>query len=185
MAKLEKHGAGYDLSSRPIIHMIGMFFLTAILLYGLYVENMRVSELFLYCGLLYIFYEPIKKFAEENHRIQRGVAAADLSIADDPAFSKTPFIQAKSLKVGVELQPLIFSKKLNVTGVEIDGTQIDLIQSDTGTWNAGTARRRKRSVCLPTSQTRDISALTSRPTIRCQRFPCRLSTWKSTKPCQI
>src|ERR1700719_2831834 len=64
-----------------------------------------------------------------------GVAAADLSIADDPAFSKAPFIQAKSLKVGVELQPLIFSKKLNVTGVEIDGPQIDLIQSDKGTWN--------------------------------------------------
>ncbi len=64
-----------------------------------------------------------------------GVAAADLSIADDPAFSKTPFIQAKSLKVGVELQPLIFSKKLNVTGVEIESPEIDLIQSDTGTWN--------------------------------------------------
>ncbi len=64
-----------------------------------------------------------------------GVAAADLSVADDPAFSKNPFIQAKSLKVGVELQPLIFSKKINVTGVEIEAPQIDLIQSDTGTWN--------------------------------------------------
>lgn len=64
-----------------------------------------------------------------------GVSAADLSIADDPSFSKTPFIQAKSLKVGVELQPLIFSKKLNVTGVEIDDPEIALIQSDTGTWN--------------------------------------------------
>ncbi len=64
-----------------------------------------------------------------------GVAAADLSIADDPAFSKTPFIQAKSLKVGVELQPLIFSKKLNVTGIEIENPEIDLIQSDTGVWN--------------------------------------------------
>jgi AsmA protein len=64
-----------------------------------------------------------------------GVAAADLSIADDPAFSKNPFIQAKSLKVGVELQSLIFSKKINVTGVEIEAPQIDLIQSDTGTWN--------------------------------------------------
>src|SRR5258706_14961205 len=67
-----------------------------------------------------------------------GVAAADLTIADDPAFSKTPFIQAKSLKVGVELQPLIFSKKLNVTRVEIEGPEIDLIQSDTGTWNFAT-----------------------------------------------
>jgi AsmA protein len=64
-----------------------------------------------------------------------GVAAADLSIADDPAFSKASFIQAKSLKVGVELQPLIFSKKLNVTGIEIEAPEIDLIQSDSGTWN--------------------------------------------------
>ena len=38
------------------------------------------------------------------------VSAEDLSIADDPAFSKDPFIRAKSLKVGVEVMPLIFSK---------------------------------------------------------------------------
>src|SRR5580693_3293900 len=43
------------------------------------------------------------------------VSADDISIADDPAFSKAPFVQAKSLKVGVELIPLIFSKSLNVT----------------------------------------------------------------------
>jgi len=64
-----------------------------------------------------------------------GVAAADLSIADDSSFSKTPFIQAKSLKVGVELQPLIFSKKLNVTGIAIENPEIYLIQSDAGIWN--------------------------------------------------
>ena len=33
------------------------------------------------------------------------VAADNISIADDPQFSKTPFVQAKSLKVGVELLP--------------------------------------------------------------------------------
>ncbi len=64
-----------------------------------------------------------------------GVAATDLSIADDPSFSKTPFIRAKSLKVGVELQPLIFSKKLNVTGIEIQDPEIALVQSSTGIWN--------------------------------------------------
>ena len=37
------------------------------------------------------------------------VSADDISIADDPAFSKSPFVQAKSLKVGVEMMPLIFS----------------------------------------------------------------------------
>jgi AsmA protein len=30
-----------------------------------------------------------------------GVTADNISIADDPAFSKTPFVQAKSLNVGV------------------------------------------------------------------------------------
>src|SRR3954454_3748324 len=41
------------------------------------------------------------------------VGVDDISIADDPAFSKSPFISAKSLKVGVALMPLIFSKELN------------------------------------------------------------------------
>jgi ABC-type multidrug transport system fused ATPase/permease subunit len=77
MAKLEQKGARYDLSSRPIIHTIGMFFLATALIYGLYVLQMSVSEILFYCGLLYIFYEPIKKFAEENSHIQRGIAAAE------------------------------------------------------------------------------------------------------------
>ena len=77
MAALETKGARYDLSSRPIIHTIGMFFLATALLYGLYVQQMSVSEVLIYCGFLYIFYEPIKKFAEENSHIQRGIAAAE------------------------------------------------------------------------------------------------------------
>ena len=48
------------------------------------------------------------------------VEADQLSIADDPKFSSAPFIQAKSLRVGVELLPLIFSKHLNVTKIVID-----------------------------------------------------------------
>jgi ABC-type multidrug transport system fused ATPase/permease subunit len=77
MAALEQKSARYDLSSRPIIHTIGMFCLATALLYGLYILQMNVSEILVYCGLLYIFYEPIKKFAEENTHIQRGVAAAE------------------------------------------------------------------------------------------------------------
>src|SRR6478736_670534 len=64
-----------------------------------------------------------------------GVKASDLSIADDPAFSRTNFLSAKTLAVGVEMQPLIFSRKLNVTGVEIDTPEISLIQSASGAWN--------------------------------------------------
>lgn len=77
MAELEKKSARYDLSSRPIVHTIGMMFLATALLYGLYVLHMSVAEVLFYCGMLYIFYEPIKKFAEENSHIQRGIAAAE------------------------------------------------------------------------------------------------------------
>jgi len=48
------------------------------------------------------------------------LSAENLSIGDDPKFSSAPFLTAKSLKVGVEMIPLIFSKTLNVTGVTID-----------------------------------------------------------------
>lgn len=63
------------------------------------------------------------------------VTASDLSIADDPQFSKSPFLRASSLGAGVEMMPLIFSRKLNVTGVTIDRPQIDLVQNAQGVWN--------------------------------------------------
>jgi AsmA protein len=63
------------------------------------------------------------------------VSAADLSIADDPGFSKQPFIQAKGLEVGVELMPLIFSKTLNVTNLTIDHPQVSLLKDAKGRWN--------------------------------------------------
>ncbi len=63
------------------------------------------------------------------------VEADQLSIADDPKFSSAPFIQAKSLRVGVELLPLIFSKHLNVTRIVIDHPQISLLRDRDGIWN--------------------------------------------------
>lgn len=63
------------------------------------------------------------------------VEANDLSIADDPRFSSTPFIRAKSLKVGVELMPLIFSKQLNVTHLVIESPQISILRDRDGIWN--------------------------------------------------
>ena len=64
-----------------------------------------------------------------------GVTAEDLSIADDPAYSRSPFLQAKSLKLSVELIPLIFSHRLNVTGLTIDQPAVVLLQSSNGAWN--------------------------------------------------
>jgi AsmA protein len=64
-----------------------------------------------------------------------GVTADDLSVADDPAFSPAPFVRAKSLKVSVELWPLITTRKLNVTGLTINQPEISLLQSPSGEWN--------------------------------------------------
>jgi AsmA protein len=63
------------------------------------------------------------------------LGADNLSIADDPKFSNSPFLTAKSVKVGVELMPLIFSKALNVTDVVIDSPQVSLIRNAGGEWN--------------------------------------------------
>jgi AsmA protein len=63
------------------------------------------------------------------------VAASDVSIAEDPAFGATPFLRASQLRAGVELIPLIFSRKLNVTGIVVDKPEIDLIQNAAGAWN--------------------------------------------------
>ncbi len=64
-----------------------------------------------------------------------GVGADDLSIADDPKFSNAPFIKAKSLKVGVEMLPLIFSKQLNITEIVIEEPEIALLRNQAGAWN--------------------------------------------------
>ncbi len=92
MARLEQKSARYDLSTRPVVHTIGMFFLATALLYGLYVLRMEVSEILFYCGLLYVFYEPIKKFAEENSHIQRGISAAERMLE---VMNQKPQIQDK------------------------------------------------------------------------------------------
>ena len=67
--------------------------------------------------------------------LRGSLAADDLAIADDPAFSRQPFVKARTLRVGVELMPLIFSKALNVTGLTIDRPQVSLIRNAAGKWN--------------------------------------------------
>ena len=63
------------------------------------------------------------------------LAAENLSIGDDPKFSPSPFLTAKSFKVGIELMPLIFSKTLNVTGITIQNPRVMLIRNAAGQWN--------------------------------------------------
>lgn len=63
------------------------------------------------------------------------VSADNVSISDDPAFSKQPFLRAKSLEVGVELMPLIFSKSLHVTELTLAEPQVSLLKNAAGRWN--------------------------------------------------
>jgi AsmA protein len=63
------------------------------------------------------------------------LTAENLSIGDDPKFSPSPFLTAKSVDVGVEVMPLIFSKQLNVTNILIDEPQVTLLRDAKGDWN--------------------------------------------------
>jgi AsmA protein len=67
--------------------------------------------------------------------ISGSLSADNISIGDDPKFSSSPFLIAKSLNVGVEILPLIFSKALNVTGITIDTPQVTLLHNAAGSWN--------------------------------------------------
>jgi AsmA protein len=67
-----------------------------------------------------------------------GASATDITIADDPAFNKDPFLKASSVKVGVQLMPLIFSKQLKVTSVTIQKPDITLLKNAAGKWNYST-----------------------------------------------
>ncbi|HXE91723.1 MAG TPA: AsmA family protein [Terriglobales bacterium] len=76
-----------------------------------------------------------------------GVTAHDLSIADDPAFSKEPFLQAKTMEVGVEMMPLIFSRSLQVRSLTLVEPQIALLSTPGGKWNfssLGAAKEAKK-----------------------------------------
>lgn len=77
MAVLEGKTAKYGLLTRPILHAITTLCLAIVVLFGLYTIGMTVSQLIVFCGLLQLVYEPVKKFADENANIQRGIVAAE------------------------------------------------------------------------------------------------------------
>jgi AsmA protein len=64
-----------------------------------------------------------------------GIAADDLMIADDPAFSRQPFVTARSVTVGVDLMPLILSRSLRVQSFRLNQPSVTLLRSASGVWN--------------------------------------------------
>jgi AsmA protein len=94
------------------------------------------------------------------------LGADNLAIADDPKFSSAPFLTAKSVSVGVEVMPLIFSKTLNVTGVVIDSPQVSLIRDAAGDWNystLGASPQKAQAQAAPTAAPATPAAKSTAP----------------------
>ncbi|HSZ18132.1 MAG TPA: AsmA family protein [Terracidiphilus sp.] len=67
--------------------------------------------------------------------LKGSLVAQNISIADDPAFSTTPFLQAKSLQIGVEVLPLVFHRQVRITHLTVDTPSINLLHAANGRWN--------------------------------------------------
>lgn len=80
------------------------------------------------------------------------VSADNLSISEDPAFGKEPFLRARALNIGVEVLPLVFSKELNVTDLTIDQPQVALWRNATGKWNFSSLGNKPGSQASPSEK---------------------------------
>src|SRR5215469_10205947 len=66
------------------------------------------------------------------------LVATNATLADDPAFSKEPILQAALVKINVEMIHLLFDHQIRITGFTIDNPTINLIRHADGTWNYST-----------------------------------------------
>ena len=64
-----------------------------------------------------------------------GLVAENATIADDPAFSTLPFLQASTVKIHVEVLPLILHHDVRVHGFVIQSPRVQLLRAANGTWN--------------------------------------------------
>jgi len=91
----------------------------------------------------------------------RTLTAEDISIADDEAFSHTPFLQAKSLAAGVEVLPLLFSHTLRVNSLTLQEPHVHALRSASGEWNYASLGAREKSETTPTPSPNSSSGLTN------------------------
>ncbi|QNI35905.1 DUF748 domain-containing protein [Edaphobacter albus] len=76
------------------------------------------------------------------------LVAQNATVSDDPSFSNEPFLQASSVKINIELIPLVLTRQVHITGFSIDTPKINLIRHANGTWNystIGSAQSSKKS----------------------------------------
>lgn len=63
------------------------------------------------------------------------VTITDLTIADDPSFSRNSFLTTKALTLSIDLWQALFSHRLNVDGMSIESPDTVLVQAPSGVWN--------------------------------------------------
>ncbi len=66
----------YDMMTRPITHFVMTLMFVCILYIGIHLLHISFPDLFVYCGVLNMLYQPFKQFSEENANVQKGVVAA-------------------------------------------------------------------------------------------------------------
>ncbi len=67
-----------------------------------------------------------------------GLVATNAVIADDPNFSTQPFMQVDTVKIRVELLPLLLHKEIRIRGFALDTPKVNLLRAATGKWNYST-----------------------------------------------
>lgn len=77
--------------------------------------------------------------------LSRSLTAENISIADDAAFSRSPFLRARSLRVGAEVFPLIFSHALHVSSLTIQEPELTLLRAASGRWNFSSLGTRQKT----------------------------------------
>jgi AsmA protein len=95
-----------------------------------------------------------------------GVAAQDISIADDPAFNAKPFVTAKMLDVRVDIWPLLLHRQIHIDSITLKQPQLTLLQSGSR-WNfssLGAAQAAAAPAGKPASAPAAAPATSSAPT---------------------
>ncbi len=64
-----------------------------------------------------------------------GLVAENATVADDPQFSMQPFIQAQSVKIGVEIIPLVLRREIHIRSFSLETPKIQLLRGAKGLWN--------------------------------------------------
>jgi AsmA protein len=77
--------------------------------------------------------------------LSRTLTAEDISISDDVAFGHSPFLRAKSLAVGVEVLPLVFSHTLHVRSLTLVEPELSLLRAAPGKWNFSSLGPKEKS----------------------------------------